>query len=167
MRPCRLGIVSSFRDCGSGHDLSVDDREERSLDPEPRRVSEDAAVAAAPPVTEPAPPSDAGEPMGSKNRDRPAMLGKRFRLTTAAGMTTGLIVALVARAIAGGTTGLSWLLAGVGGLAVGGALTLFLYGVSTDRTDTDPDKAHGRADVTTRGEWRRTLDRRRRSRRPR
>ncbi len=78
--------------------------------------------------------------MGSKNRDRPAMLGRGFRLAMAVGMTAGLVLALAGRAIVGGTSGWSWLLAGVGGLAVGGALTLFLYGVSTDRTDTGSNK---------------------------
>jgi hypothetical protein len=136
--------------------------------PAPRPPSQDEAVAAAPPVHEPEPPSDAGEPMGAKNADRPAMLGKRFRLTLAGGMVAGLIVALLGHLLIAHTwngrnaSGASWLLAIIGGLAVGGALTLFSYGVSTDRTDTDPKKPHGQADVTTQGEWSRTQERSRR-----
>ena len=116
----------------------------------------------------PEPPSDAGEPMGAKNADRPAMLGKRFRLTLASGMAAGLIVALVGHELLVHTwnsrnaNGWGWLLAAIGGLAVGGALTLFSYGVSTDRTDSGPNKPHGQADVTTQGELSRTQDRRRR-----
>jgi len=134
--------------------------------------SQDDGVTA-PPVHEPEPPSDAGEPMGAKNGDRPAMLGRRFRLTMAGGMVAGLIVALLGHQLLATTwrsNGWSWLLAVIGGIAVGGALTLFMYGVSTDRTDTDPDKPHGQADVTAEGEWRRTKERRRRRirrRRPR
>jgi hypothetical protein len=111
--------------------------------------------------------------MGAKNGDRPAMLGRRFRLTMAGGMVAGLIVALLGHQLLATTwrsNGWSWLLAVIGGIAVGGALTLFMYGVSTDRTDTDPDKPHGQADVTAEGEWRRTKERRRRRirrRRPR
>jgi hypothetical protein len=106
--------------------------------------------------------------MGAKDAGRPAMLGKRFRFTVLSGMTAGLIVALVANELLAhtwesrGANGWSRLLAAIGGLAVGGALTLFSYGVSTERTDTEPDKPHGRADVTTQGEWSRTKERRRR-----
>lgn len=133
-----------------------------------RSVSADEAEAAAPPVVEPEPPSDAGEPMGAKDAARPAMLGKRFRLTVASGMVAGLIVALLGHVLLAHTwngsnaSGWSWLLAVIGGLAVGAALTLFSYGVSTDRTDTGPNKPHGQADVTTQGEWSRTQERRRR-----
>jgi hypothetical protein len=136
--------------------------------PAPQPVSQDEAVAAAPTVHEPEPPADAGEPMGAKNPDRPAMLGKRFRLTVMSGMIAGLIAALVGNELLAHTwnsrnaSGWSWLLAAIGGLAVGGALTLFTYGVSTDRTDTEPNEPHGRADVTTQGEWSRTKERRRR-----
>jgi len=136
--------------------------------PASRPPSQDEAVAAAPPVHEPEPPSDAGEPMGAKNAERPAMLGKRFRLTLAAGMLAGLIVALLGHVVIAQTwsgrnaSGAGWLLAIIGGLAVGGALTLFSYGVSTDRTDTDPNKPRGQADVTTQGEWSRTKERSRR-----
>ena len=141
---------------------------DESRTPALRQVSEGEAVAAAPPVNEPEPPSDAGEPMGAKNADRPAMLGKRFRLTLASGMAAGLIVALVGHELLVHTwnsrnaNGWGWLLAAIGGLAVGGALTLLSYGVSTDRTDSGPNKPHGQADVTTQGELSRTQDRRRR-----
>jgi hypothetical protein len=146
------------------------DAPKRSPTHTPRPVSQDEAEAAAPPVHEPEPPSDAGEPMGAKNADRPAMLGSRFRLTLAGGMVAGLIVALLGHQLLAHTwnsNGWSWLLAVIGGIAVGGALTLFIYGVSTDRTDTDPNKPHGQADVTTQGEWSRTKERRRRRIRPR
>ena len=111
-------------------------------------------------------PPDAGEPMGARD-SRPSMLGSRFRLTLAAGMAIGLALALLGHAlladsfVARNDNGWSWLLAGIGGVAVGGALTLFLYGVSTDRTDTGP-KRRGRADVSTEGEDRRSRRRRRR-----
>lgn len=108
---------------------------------------------------------DAGEPQGAKD-DRPSMLGRRFRQVIAMCMLIGLVVALCAHALMrnfswyGYTSGWSWILAALGGLAVGGAFGLFLYGVSTDRSDTGA-KPRGRADVTTQGEWRRTLRRRR------
>jgi hypothetical protein len=133
----------------------------------PGPADERAAVAAAPPVHEPAPPSDAGEPMGSKDSDRPAMLGNRFRTTMAIGMGTGAVIALIGHVLlahsgyASGSNGWSWLLAVIGGVAVGGACTLFLYGAGTDRTDTGPNKPQGRADVSETGEWQKTLDRRR------
>jgi hypothetical protein len=139
----------------------------------PRPADVRAAVAAAPPVHEPAPPSDAGEPMGSKDPDRPAMLGTRFRATMAIGMGTGVVIALIGHVLLAhsahgpGSTGWSWLLAAIGGVAVGGACTLFIYGTSTDRTDTGSTKAHGRADVGETGEWQKTLDRRRLGRRRR
>jgi hypothetical protein len=109
-------------------------------------------------------PPDGGEPQGSLDPDRPAMLGRRFRTTIAAGMLIGLVLALAAHwvltSVWYSANGWSWFIVGLGGLAVGGALSLFLYGAATDRSDTGP-KAHGRADVQERGEWRRTLDRRR------
>jgi hypothetical protein len=109
-------------------------------------------------------PPDAGEPQGAFDPDRPAMLGRRFRTTLVIGMLVGLVLALGAHALLISTwysaNAWSWFLVALGGLAVGGALTLFLYGAATDRTDTGP-KEHGRADVQERGEWRRTLDRRR------
>ena len=83
-------------------------------------------------------------------------------------MTVGLALALFAHWlfaeswISRENNGWGWLLAGIGGVAVGGALTLFLYGVSTDRTDTGP-KRRGRADVTTEGEDRKSRRRRRRA----
>jgi hypothetical protein len=108
---------------------------------------------------------DAGEPQGGFDPDRPAMLGKRFKLSMATGMLIGLVLALgahaaIADAWYGGGNGWSWFLAAIGGLAVGGAITLFVYGTATDRTDTGT-KPRGRADVSERGEWRRTLQRRR------
>jgi hypothetical protein len=111
------------------------------------------------------PPPDAGEPQGARDSDRPAMLGKRFRLTIASGMLVGLVLALCAHAALvsawyEGANSWSWFLVGLGGLAVGGACSLFLYGTATDRSDAGP-KPRGRADVGERGEWRRTLDRRR------
>ena len=109
-------------------------------------------------------PPDAGEPQGSRDPGRPAMLGKRFRNTIAGGMLVGLVLALGAHALLTSfwysANGWSWFVVALGGLAVGGALTLFLYGAATDRTDTGP-KVRGQADVQERGEWRRTLDRRR------
>jgi hypothetical protein len=116
-----------------------------------------------PDLSEMAPP-DGGEPQGAYDGDRPAMLGRRFRRTLATGMLTGLVLALCAHALLVyfwySASAWSWLIVGLGGLAVGGALTLSLFGVATDRTDTGP-KEHGRADIQERGEWRRTLDRRR------
>jgi hypothetical protein len=104
--------------------------------------------------------------MGSKDPDRPAMLGKRFRATMAIGMGIGLVIALIAHvllALGGhraGSNGWSWLVATIGGVVVGGACTLFIYGASTDRTDTGPTKPHGRSDVSETGEWQKTVDRR-------
>jgi hypothetical protein len=117
-------------------------------------------------------PPDAGEPQGSWDPGRPAMLGKRFRQTVAAGMLAGLVLALGAHAALayawyGHVSSWSWFLVALGGLAVGGAVSLFVYGTATDRTDTGAQMGpHGRADVSTRGEWRRTLDRRRARRSP-
>jgi hypothetical protein len=135
-----------------------------------RGADEDSAV---PAVSEtPEPPPDAGEPMGARD-DRPSMLGRRFRQTELTGMTIGLALALLAHWVfakqffSRDTNGWSWLLAAIGGIAVGGALTLFIYGVSTDRTDTGA-KRRGRVDVSTEGEDRRSRRLRRRGpRRPR
>ena len=95
------------------------------------------------------------------------MLGRRFRMTLAIGALAGLVLALVIQVllsqafISRDTNGWTWFLTAIGGLAVGGALTLFFYGVSTDRTDTGP-KPRGRADVSTEGEDRKSRRRRRR-----
>jgi hypothetical protein len=111
------------------------------------------------------PPADGGEPQGSKDSARPAMLGRRFRLAEVIGMTVGLGVALILHALViHGANGWSWAIFAGLGIAVGGACTLFFYGTATDRSDTGGDQPHGRADVGERGEWRRTLDRRRRRR---
>jgi hypothetical protein len=93
------------------------------------------------------------------------MLGKRFRETVVAGMLIGLVLALAGHALLinvwyGDVSSWSWFVVALGGLAVGGAISLFLYGTATDRSDTGPH-VRGRADVGERGEWRRTLDRRR------
>jgi hypothetical protein len=131
-----------------------------------KQQAHEVAHAKAPPADETNPPPDAGEPMGVKDA-RPAMLGRGFRRTELAGMLIGLVVALVAHGLLAQTwegrmsNGWSWLLAAIGGIAVGGALTLFLYGVGTDRNDAD-DQPHGRADVSTQGEWAKTVARRRR-----
>lgn len=55
----------------------------------------------------------------------------------------------------------SWGFAAIGGFVVGAAFSLFIYGAATDRSDTDNPTVRGRADVSERGEWRRTLERRR------
>jgi hypothetical protein len=136
-------------------------------DQPPRPAGADKAAAVRAVKEAPETPPDAGEPMGA-NDDRPAMLGKRFGQAEAIGMATGLVLALLAHWILADqffsreANGWSWLLAAIGGIAVGGALTLFLYGVSTDRTDTGP-KPHGRADVSTEGEDHRSRRRRRRA----
>lgn len=135
--------------------------------PAPLAGGDAAAVPANPPADEPVPPPDAGEPMGASDPDRPSMLGSVFRRVELAGMAAGLVIALLAHwqfshlFISRSTNGWSWVLAAIGGIAVGGALTLFIYGVSTDRTDTGP-KRRGRAAVSTEGEERRSLRRRRR-----
>ena len=89
-------------------------------------------------------------------------------MALAIGAVAGLVLALVIHLllsqvfISRDTNGGTWFLTAIGGLAVGGALTLFLYGVSTDRTDTGP-KPRGRADVSTEGEDHRSRRRRRRA----
>ncbi|MDX6621790.1 MAG: hypothetical protein QOK36_4176 [Gaiellales bacterium] len=134
---------------------------------DPRPPDTAATAARAVPTDEHPPPPDAGEPMGSRDPDRPSMLGRRFRQTLAAGMLVGLILALAGNALISqlwlgrDANAASWVLAAIGGLAVGGALTLFIYGVSTDRTDSGA-KPRGRADVTTEGEEHREQRRRRR-----
>jgi hypothetical protein len=114
------------------------------------------------------PPSDAGEPQGARD-DRPAMLGWRFAGAILTGSLVGLALALAAHVIISNTVydstkvnGWSWVLAAIGGVAVGGACTLFIYGAATDRDDATDVPPRGQADVSERGEWRRTLDRRRR-----
>ena len=77
-------------------------------------------------------------------------------------MVVGIVVALILHALLiHRANGWSWAIFAVLGAGVGGAFGLFLYGTATDRSDTDGDHPHGQADVSTRGEWRRTLDRRR------
>ena len=134
--------------------------------PEPLGTDEAQAMRAVPATDEP--PPDAGEPMGADD-DRPSMLGPSFRHFVAGGMLTGLVVAMVAHAVAGDAwifrdeNAWSWLLAGFLGLAVGAGLSLFLFGVITDRDDAgDAGKRRGRADVTTEGEERRSKRRLRR-----
>jgi hypothetical protein len=111
---------------------------------------------------------DAGEPQNSRD-DRPSMLGKRFRATLVVGSVVGVVLALAAHYLITQTVedstkfnSWSWALAVIGGFAVGGACSLFIYGTATDRTDTGEPTVRGRADVSERGEWRRTIDRRRR-----
>jgi hypothetical protein len=117
------------------------------------------------PLDEDRPPPDGGEPQGSRDPDRPAMLGKRFRQTIAGGMLVGLALALIGHAVLvaawyDGATLWSWLFVGLGGLAVGGAISLFVYGTATDRTDTG-SHPRGRAAVSEEGEEHRALRRRR------
>ncbi len=145
-------------------------RHAKPATPSPPDALEDATRPPTQPAHDLVPPPDAGEPMGAKDSERPSMLGTSLRRTMATGMLAGLILALLAHTlfsqlwISRDTNGWSWILAGIGGIAVGGALTLFIYGVSTDRTDTDRPKPRGRADVTTEGEDRRSRRRRRRAR---
>jgi hypothetical protein len=107
------------------------------------------------------PPPDAGEPQGSRDSGRPAMLGRWFGLAEVIGMTLGLVIALVIHALfVDRANGWSWAVFAVLGLGVGGACALFLYGTATDRSDAGSDQPYGRADVRQRGEWRRTLERR-------
>jgi hypothetical protein len=112
--------------------------------------------------------ADAGEPQGSRD-GRPSMLGKRFRATLVTGSAVGVVLALATHYLITQTVedstkfnSWSWAFAVIGGFAVGGACSLFIYGAATDRSDTDKLTVRGRADVSERGEWRRTLDRRRR-----
>jgi hypothetical protein len=114
---------------------------------------------------------DAGEPQGADD-NRPTMLGRRFRLTLLTGSAVGLVLAiaihfLITQTVEDSTkfNGWSWALAAVGGITVGGAMSLFIYGAATDRDDVAEDSPAGRADVTTQGEWRRTVNRRRSLRR--
>lgn len=120
----------------------------------------DADTPPGPSLNDDQPPPDAGEPQGSRDRERPTMLGKRFAHTIEGGMLIGLAFALCAHAVLvetwyGHVNAWSWFVVALGGLAVGGAVALFLYGTATDRTDTGP-QPHGRADVSERGEWRRS-----------
>jgi hypothetical protein len=132
--------------------------------PEPRGPDKAIEVRDGPPPDEP--PPDGGEPMGAKD-GRPPMLGRRFRQAEIAGMAIGLVLALALHALfadkffSRDSNGWSWVIVAIGGIAVGGAMTLFIYGVSTDRSDIGLE-SRGRADVTTEGEDQRS--RRRRSR---
>jgi hypothetical protein len=117
------------------------------------------------------PPPDAGEPQGAGDSDRPPMLGTSFAKTILAGSLVGVALAIAAHFLITNTiydsqsaNNWSWVLAVIGGFAVGGACSLFIYGAATDRSDTDEHPPHGRADVTEQGEWRRTVARRRRGR---
>jgi hypothetical protein len=111
--------------------------------------------------------ADAREPQSSRD-GRPSMLGKRFRATLVAGSVAGVILALATHYLITQTVedstrfnSWSWAFAVIGGFAVGGACSLFIYGTATDRSDAEKLTVRGRADVSERGEWRRTLDRRR------
>jgi hypothetical protein len=113
-------------------------------------------------------PPDGGEPQGARDSDQPPMLGKKFRMTVVMGSCAGLLLALAAHYLITQTVedstkfnSWSWGFAAIGGLTVGAACSLFIYGAATDRSDTDEAAPRGRADVSERGEWRRTLDRRR------
>ncbi len=115
---------------------------------------------------------DAGEPQDSKD-GRPSMLGKRFRATLVAGSAVGVALALATHYLITHTVedstkfnSWSWALAVIGGFAVGGACSLFIYGTATDRSDTAKPTVRGQADVSQQGEWRRTIDRRRQRGRP-
>ncbi|MDX6563968.1 MAG: hypothetical protein QOD65_3782 [Gaiellales bacterium] len=134
--------------------------------PEPRGPDKANAVRSAPVTDEP--PPDAGEPMGARD-DRPPMLGRRFDQVLAAGVLTGLVLAEVANAVFRGLwvfreeNNWSWFVAGFLGIAVGAGVSMFLYGVTTDRDDLDTaSQRRGRADVTTEGEESRSKRRLRR-----
>jgi hypothetical protein len=123
--------------------------------------------------SEPSALPDAGEPQGARD-DRPTMLGRHFRRTLLTGGVIGVLVALAGHYLITQTledstkfNGWSWAFAAVGGFAVGGALSLFIYGAATDRSDLEHDLAQGTADVSQEGEWARTVSRRRRARRRR
>jgi len=79
-------------------------------------------------------------------------------MTLVTGMLVGLVLALIGHALLSTlwwskSNGWSWIFVAIGGVAVGGALSLFIYGAATDRTDTGP-KPHGRAAVSEKGEER-------------
>jgi hypothetical protein len=121
--------------------------------------------------SEPSALPDAGEPQGADD-DRPTMLGRRFRLTLLTGGLIGLLLALAVHYLITQTVedstkfnGWSWALAAVGGFTVGTALSLFMYGAATDRSDLEHDLRRGNADVSSEGEWARTVQRRRSRRR--
>jgi hypothetical protein len=116
---------------------------------------------------EPAALPDAGEPQGADD-DRPTMLGRRFRLAVLAGGGIGLLLGLASHYLITHTVwdstrfnGWSWAFAAVGGFTVGTALTLFVYGAATDRSDLEHELRRGNADVSPEGEWARTVHRRR------
>jgi hypothetical protein len=114
---------------------------------------------------------DAGEPQGADD-NRPTMLGRRFRQTILTGSAVGLALAigihfLITQTVEDSTkfNGWSWAFAAIGGITVGGAMSLFIYGAATDRDDVGEHGPAGQADVSTQGEWRRTVNRRRSLRR--
>jgi hypothetical protein len=87
------------------------------------------------------------------------------------GSLIGLVLALAGRVVITSTVydstnanGWSWVVVAILGMMVGGGCALFIYGGATDRDDAADATAGGQADVGERGEWRRTLDRRRRRR---
>jgi hypothetical protein len=111
---------------------------------------------------------DVGEPQSSRD-GRPQMLSKRFRRVVMLGSAVGVVLAigmhyLITQTVEDSTryNGWSWAFAVIGGFAVGGACSLFIYGAATDRSDTENLTVPGRADVSVQGEWRRTVNRRRR-----
>jgi hypothetical protein len=97
------------------------------------------------------------------------MLGRRFRATLITGSAVGVVLALATHYLITQTVedstkfnSWSWAFAVIGGIAVGGACSLFIYGAATDRSDAEDLTVRGRADVSEQGEWRRTVNRRRR-----
>jgi hypothetical protein len=122
--------------------------------------------------SEPAALPDAGEPQGA-NDDRATMFGRRFRRAVLTGGAIGVLVALAVHYLITQTVedstrfnGWSWAFAAVGGFTVGTALSLFIYGAATDRSDLEHELPRGNADVSPQGEWARTVHRGR-ARRPR
>ncbi len=74
--------------------------------------------------------------------DRPPMLGKSFAKSILAGSLSGVVMAIAAHFLITNTiydsesaNNWSWVLAVVGGFAVGGALSLFIYGAATDTSE--------------------------------
>ena len=123
--------------------------------------------------SEPSALPDAGEPQGAHD-NRPTMLGRQFHRALLTGGAIGVLIALAANYLITQTVedstkfnGWSWVFAAVGGFAVGGAISMFIYGAATDRSDLEHDQPRGTADVSHEGEWARTVSRRGRARRPR
>jgi hypothetical protein len=119
---------------------------------------------------------DAGEPQSATldHSERPAMLERSFAKTILVGSVVGIVLALATHYLITQTVedstkfnSWSWAFAAVGGLTVGGACSLFIYGAATDRSDADQPIRRGQADVSERGEWRRTRERRLKRRQPR